>query len=144
VAMFPLDGRTFDVGSFRGASQNYTLTDNDGSFKGAVATDLVYAWDTDGTLGACLFIPDVATSTLSYVNAAPVNAAIEDRTPTNVNVGELSKIYIARSNTAVQETTAVSDVHRATGIYRVAYVTNVNSRFASGPLSLASIIGSAG
>lgn len=93
LAMWPLSDAIFDRGAGPGAAVNYTLTDNDNSYKGNQQTDRLWVWDADGTLGAVLYIPNVAASLNNWQDSPATWAFIEDRSGTN----RWNKIYFTRA-----------------------------------------------
>jgi hypothetical protein len=99
AGMFPCDGDTLTTGSVAGVS--YSLAANDGSYKGQQAVPTAQVSGTDGgvAITATLTCADPVLSVDNWSRSAPMHMAVEDRTPTNVNVGNLSKIYSSRIHT---------------------------------------------
>jgi hypothetical protein len=117
--MFPGDGPLFSSANVAGST--YTLGANDGSYKGQVAAALAKVTGTDGglTIVHQLAILDPQLSVDSFALSAPMNTAVEDRTPTNANVGNIKKIYVARVHTGSPLAVASGTVQHSTGNYRV-------------------------
>lgn len=97
--MFPGDGPLFDTAIVAGTS--YALGANDGRYKGQVAASSAQMRGADGglTITQTLTIVDRALSVDEFSTSAPMHVAVEDRAPTNVNVGNIKKIYVTRVHT---------------------------------------------
>lgn len=98
--MFPGDGGVYSTAIVGGAS--YALGANDNTFKGQSQADYaqLVGSDTGGmTITNTLTMLDRALSVNNFSQSAVVNTAVEDRTPTNANVGNVKKIYVARVHT---------------------------------------------
>lgn len=104
AGMFPTDGRSFTSGEVAGVT--YALTANNGTMNGQA--QVAEASVTDGAYVATLELLDVPLSVDNFANASPTCMSIEDRTPSNVNSGNLSKIYATRIGTASAGVAVVS------------------------------------
>ena len=131
-AMFPLNGDTFTVGSLAHAPVDYALTANAGTYFGKLASDTCYVWEPSGTCAALLHIPDLEKTVGNWGdNAADILAAIEDRVPINVNLGNLSKLYITRQGSVGPlATTTAGEVWRSGAVYRLWRDVDINGSLA--------------
>jgi hypothetical protein len=81
-------------GSVCGAGVNYNLNKDDDGFYGEINSGQAYMWDSSGTAGVLLNIPDLAAAVNNYVDAEGFDLAIQDRVG-----GESNKIYATRLDT---------------------------------------------
>lgn len=130
-AMLPVDGFTFTVGSLDAAPVDYALTANAGAYQGQIKAATGYVWEPAGQLGALMHLPNPEQSTAAWAESAGMFAAIEDRTPTSVNAGNLSKIYVARVGPeSAGVAVAAGQVWKSTALYRVMRAVNIDATLA--------------
>jgi len=128
-AMFPVNGDTFTVGSMTYAVTDYALTLNAGTYFGKIPSDTIYMWEPAGTIAALLHLPDLEKSVGNWgENSQDIFAAIEDRVPGGVNLGNLSKAYMTRQGALgpVSSVTA-GEVWKSIAVYRLWRSVGINS-----------------
>lgn len=116
-AMFPLVGATFTKGGMvGGATADYALTGNDGTYYGKKRTDILYTWGTNYAAG--LYVPDLKASVNDWAYSNPNYGFIEDRDPAS---NDLTKLYFTRAGQVSNaETLTAGQVTRSHAIYRLA------------------------
>ena len=102
-----------DRGSMLDATQDYTLTDNDGSSKGGINSHIAYCWDANGRWAALTAIK--SDETARYIQ-------IEDRAD-----GVANKMYLRRYNNA---TVAAEETESFESYYRFAFFADADAELA--------------
>ncbi|MFX1819020.1 hypothetical protein PV768_04440 [Pseudarthrobacter sp. CC4] len=114
------------------AVTDYALTANAGTDYGKIPSDTIYMWEPAGTIGALLHLPDLEKAVGNWgENSQDIYAAIEDRVPTNVNLGNLSKAYTTRQGAlGPVATVTAGEVWKSVAVYRLWRSVDINSALA--------------
>lgn len=131
--MLPLDGPIFRRGALDSEATEYDLTEDEGGTHGLAEQEKARMWDNRSPSGlqgkalASLTILNNETTTDGWAQSNPAYLYIEDRTPTNVNAGNLSKIYVTRVGSEGEPVSVENGtIQAARGRYRLDWLPNAD------------------
>jgi hypothetical protein len=111
-----------DKGSMIGATTDYTLTSNTGSYRGNVYSQAAYLWDANGTDAVMAYIANLAQSCPTPNGS---DTMIEDRAG-----GVINKIYFTRDNRTITEDMLANSVLQSVNNYKAMRFVDANAALA--------------